>query len=74
MQSRRKTMKTGFARTALGAALLLGAATNFAHAQDKAVKIGVLTDMSGLYSDITGAGSVAAAKMAVEDSGLTKKG
>jgi branched-chain amino acid transport system substrate-binding protein len=53
-------MKTGFARTALGLALLLGAAT-FAHAQDKAVKIGVLTDMSGLYSDISGAGSVAAA-------------
>jgi branched-chain amino acid transport system substrate-binding protein len=65
-------MKTGFARTALSAALLLVA--TFAHAQDKAVKIGVLTDMSGLYSDITGAGSVAAAKMAVEDSGLTKKG
>ena len=54
-------MKTGFARTALSAALLLVA--TFAHAQDKAVKIGVLTDMSGLYSDITGAGSVAAAKM-----------
>jgi len=31
------------------------------------VKIGVLTDMSSLYSDITGAGSVAAAKLAVED-------
>ena len=31
------------------------------------VKIGVLTDMSGLYSDIGGPGSVAAAKLAVED-------
>jgi branched-chain amino acid transport system substrate-binding protein len=31
------------------------------------VKIGVLTDMSSLYADTTGAGSVAAAKMAVED-------
>lgn len=31
------------------------------------VKIGVLTDMSGPYSDFTGSGSVIAAKMAVED-------
>ncbi len=35
--------------------------------QDDVVKIGVLTDMSGLYSDIGGPGSVAAAKLAVED-------
>jgi branched-chain amino acid transport system substrate-binding protein len=38
-----------------------------AQAQDLAVKIGVLTDLSSLYSSITGAGSVAAAKLAVED-------
>ena len=31
------------------------------------VKIGVLTDMSSVYSDIGGSGSVAAAKLAVED-------
>ena len=31
------------------------------------VKIGVLNDMSSLYADITGPGSVTAAKMAVED-------
>ncbi len=31
------------------------------------VKIGVLSDMSGLYADIGGPGSVVAAKMAVED-------
>jgi branched-chain amino acid transport system substrate-binding protein len=31
------------------------------------LKLGVLTDMSSLYADITGPGSVAAAKMAVED-------
>jgi branched-chain amino acid transport system substrate-binding protein len=35
--------------------------------EDDVVKIGVLTDMSGLYSDIGGPGSVAAAKLAVED-------
>ena len=31
------------------------------------VKIGVLSDMSGLYADIGGQGSVIAASMAVED-------
>ena len=34
---------------------------------DGIVKIGVLTDMSGVYADIGGPGSVAAAKLAVED-------
>jgi branched-chain amino acid transport system substrate-binding protein len=34
---------------------------------DGVVKIGVLTDLSGLYSDLSGAGSVIAARMAVED-------
>src|SRR6202051_824233 len=43
-------------------------------AQDKTVKIGVLTDMSSLYADIGGPNAVVAVKMAVEDSGLTKKG
>jgi branched-chain amino acid transport system substrate-binding protein len=43
-------------------------------AQDKTVKIGVLNDMSSLYADIGGPNSVIAVKMAVEDSGLTKKG
>ncbi len=33
------------------------------------VKIGVLTDMSGAYSDLAGSGSVEAAKMAIEDFG-----
>ncbi len=47
------------------AALMCTAAA--ARAQDVLVKIGVLTDMSSLYSDIGGAGSVAAAKLAVED-------
>jgi branched-chain amino acid transport system substrate-binding protein len=43
-------------------------------AQDKTVKIGVLNDMSSLYADIGGPNSVVAVKMAVEDSGLNKKG
>jgi branched-chain amino acid transport system substrate-binding protein len=45
-----------------------------AFAQDKTVKIGVLNDMSSLYADIGGPNSVAAIKMAVEDSGLAAKG
>ena len=50
-------------------ACLLAAAGLNAHAQisDGIVKIGVLNDMSGLYADITGPGSVVAAKMAVDD-------
>ncbi len=51
----------------------LGLATS-ASAQDKSVKIGVLNDMSSLYADIGGPNSVAAVKMAVEDSGLKAKG
>src|SRR5215813_8668149 len=43
-------------------------------AQDKNIKIGVLNDMSSLYADIGGPNSVAAVKMAVEDSGLKSKG
>jgi branched-chain amino acid transport system substrate-binding protein len=38
-----------------------------AGAQQVNVKIGVLTDMSSLYADATGPGSVAAAKMAIAD-------
>ena len=47
-----------------------------AHAQisDNVIKIGVLSDMSSLYTDLAGAGSVLAAKMAVEDSGIEKRG
>ena len=52
------------------AALALAAAaalTTAAQAEDLTVKLGVLNDMSSLYSDIGGQGSVIAAKMAVED-------
>lgn len=42
-----------------------------AHAQfsGNVVKIGVLTDLSGTYSDLAGQGSIEAAKMAIEDFG-----
>jgi branched-chain amino acid transport system substrate-binding protein len=37
--------------------------------REPAINVGVLTDMSGLYATLSGAGSVAAAEMAVEDFG-----
>src|SRR4051812_9443543 len=40
-----------------------------AFAQPKPVRIGVLNDMSSVYSDFQGPGSVLAAQMAVEDFG-----
>jgi branched-chain amino acid transport system substrate-binding protein len=40
-----------------------------AHAGSDAVKIGVLNDLSGVYADLGGAGSVAAAEIAVEEFG-----
>jgi len=54
----------------LVAILALAAATaltSVAQAEDLTVKLGVLNDMSSLYADIGGQGSVIAAKMAVED-------
>src|ERR1700710_1154893 len=57
----------------LGTALTLASAS-FAAAQDKNVKIGALSDQSGLYADLGGPGSTLAAQMAAEDSGLTAKG
>ena len=41
---------------------------------DGVVKIGVLTDLSGLYSDLSGAGAVIAVKMAIEDFKAMEKG
>jgi branched-chain amino acid transport system substrate-binding protein len=45
-----------------------------AQAQDTVVKLGVLSDMSSLYSDVGGPGSVIAAKMAVDDFNPAAKG
>ena len=66
-------MKNTISALMLSTALMIGAGTS-AFAQDKTVKIGNLTDMSGLYADVGGPGSTLAAQMAIEDSGLTKKG
>ena len=67
-------MKRKLLAVALGAAFLAMTAAYAQQAKPGAisgdvVKVGVLTDMSGLYSDLGGQGSVEAAKMAVADFG-----
>jgi branched-chain amino acid transport system substrate-binding protein len=61
---------------ALSALILVAFAAGSAEAQisDDVVKIGVLTDMSSLYSDGTGKGSLVAAQMAAEDLGGKVRG
>ena len=63
-------------RSLLALAMVGTFATGAAQAQisDNMIKIGVLSDMSSLYTDLAGAGSVVAARMAVEDSGIEKRG
>jgi branched-chain amino acid transport system substrate-binding protein len=75
----RKIKKATNMKNNIVASLLIGtalslASASFALAQDKTVKIGALSDQSGLYADLGGPGSTLAAQMAVEDSGLTAKG
>ncbi|TMH03196.1 MAG: ABC transporter permease, partial [Betaproteobacteria bacterium] len=65
-------LKRSIIGLALAAALGAGAAN--AQISDNVVKIGVLSDMSSLYTDLAGAGSVVAVRMAVEDSGVEKRG
>src|SRR4026209_1322859 len=56
------------------AVLSLGAGPALAQISDGVVKIGVLNDQSSLYADLTGQGTVVAARMAVEDYGAAAKG
>ncbi len=58
----------------LTVALALVVAPVHAQISDGIVKIGVLNDQSSLYADLTGQGSVLAARMAVEDFGAAAKG
>lgn len=50
-------------------AFALAAGPAAAQGSGKTLKIGILSDFSGPYADVVGAGSVAAAKLAVEDMG-----
>ena len=65
-----------FKRTVIGLAVATALSLGTAQAQvsDGVIKIGVLSDMSSLYTDLAGAGSVVAAKLAIEDSGIEKRG
>src|SRR5258707_8415763 len=65
-----------FKMKALAAAAALALSVGVAQAQisGNVVKIGILTDMSSLYADLSGQGSVLAAKMAIEDFKAKEKG
>ena len=65
-----------FKRKVLSAAAMLALTAGAAHAQisGNVVKIGVLNDQSSLYADLSGQGSVLAAKMAIEDFKAAAKG
>ena len=60
--------------TVVAAAVALAWTGAAAQVSDGVIKIGVLSDMSSLYTDIAGRGSEIAARMAVEDFGAAAKG
>jgi branched-chain amino acid transport system substrate-binding protein len=49
--------------------ILIGTTAAIGQVSDNVIKVGVLTDMTGAYSDLAGPGSVIAAQMAAEDFG-----
>jgi len=67
-------LKTKVRAITAAAVLALGAGAVQAQVSGNVIKIGVLTDMSGLYADIGGPGSVLAVKMAIEDFKAKEKG
>ncbi len=67
-------IKRTLVSTLVSAAFALGATAAQAQISDGVIRMGVMNDMSGLYADITGQGSVVAARLAVEDFGAARKG
>src|SRR5689334_5004979 len=65
-------LKQSLLALAVAGTFVAGSAS--AQISDNVIKIGVLSDMSSLYTDLAGAGSVVATRMAVEDSGIEKRG
>jgi branched-chain amino acid transport system substrate-binding protein len=61
-------------KLAISSAALAAMTGAQAMAQDIALKLGVLNDRSGVYADLSGEGSVVAARMAVEDFKAADKG
>lgn len=74
MNTKKKRWSLTKTRWLLLAATAVLAGPANAQISDDVVKIGVLGDMSSLYADIAGPGSVVAAKLAVEDFGGTVLG
>jgi len=63
-------MRRTFINIALcGMLILIGTTAAIGQVSDNVIKVGVLTDMTGAYSDLAGPGSVIAAQMAAEDFG-----
>lgn len=60
-------MKKAVIGTAMIAAIFTVGAARAQGISDGTVKVGVLTDMNGVFSDLAGAGSVAAVQMATDD-------
>ncbi|MBI4294206.1 MAG: ABC transporter substrate-binding protein [Betaproteobacteria bacterium] len=67
-------LRPALSSAALAAVFSLVAGGAQAQISGGTVKIGVLNDQSSLYADLTGQGSVVAARLAVEDFGAAKKG
>ena len=67
-------LKRNLLAWAASAAITATAGVAQAQVSDGLIKIGVLTDMSSLYTDLSGKGSELAARMAVEDFGAARKG
>jgi len=67
-------MKRKFLSALITAAFAFGTGASQAQVSDGIIKIGVLTDMSSLYTDLSGKGSELATRMAVEDFGAAAKG
>jgi branched-chain amino acid transport system substrate-binding protein len=61
-------------RVLLATTFAFAAGAAQAQISDNMIKIGVLNDQSSLYADLTGQGSVVAARMALEDFGAAAKG
>ena len=60
-------------KVAISAALLTMLASQ-AQSAEKTIRIGIINDQASLYAEMGGPGSVLAAKLAVQDSGLEAKG
>ena len=66
-------MRRTIVRAAVIAATFAGCAAHAEGISDGTVRIGVLTDMAGVFSDLAGAGAVTAAQMAIDDFVETQK-